>query len=83
MTSANYDMIRRVSGTALGPDLGMIGFLANTIHKRLTIGTAAPRRGHTHMHARMYATDSERSFDRLSGVVHLHHWPREPMRQGQ
>jgi hypothetical protein len=76
MISATDDMTRKVSGTALGPDLGMIGFLANTIHKRLpTIGTAAPRGEHTHTLARTRAIDAERALARLYGVVHLHHWP--------
>jgi hypothetical protein len=47
-------MTRKVSGTALGPDLGMTGFLANTIRKGLpTIATAALRGGRTHTLARM------------------------------
>jgi hypothetical protein len=69
-------MTRKVSGTALGPDLGMIVFPANTIRKRLPmIGIAAFRAGHNQRLARMYATDAERAFDRLSGVVHLPRWP--------
>jgi hypothetical protein len=69
VTSARDDMTRKVSGTALGPDLGTIEFPASSI------GTETPRLGHTRRLARMYATDAERAFDRLSGVVHLPHWP--------
>ena len=75
---------REGSGTALGPGLDMIGFLANMTHKhRRTIEAAAPRWGHTHTLAQTYATDAERAFDRLSGVVHLPHWPLTPMRRKQ
>jgi hypothetical protein len=63
---------RQVSGTALGPDLGRIASLANTIRKRSPmIDIAALPAVHTHRLARICATDAERAFDCLSGVVHL------------
>jgi hypothetical protein len=71
---SRHRLPRELSGTALGPDL--IDFLANTIRKRLSmIDIAAFRAGHIHRLARICATDAERAFDRLSGVVHLPHLP--------
>jgi hypothetical protein len=54
------------SGTALGPGLGMIGFLAHMIR--------TPRLGPAHALAQIYVTDAGRAFD-LAGVVHLPRWP--------
>jgi hypothetical protein len=64
MIAASNMPPREGSGTALGPGLGMIGFLADMIHKHLRIETAAPRWGHTHTLAQIHATDAERAFDR-------------------
>ena len=63
---------RRVPGTALGLDLGRIASLANAIRKRLSmIDISALPADHTRRFARIYATDAERAFDCLSGVVHF------------
>jgi hypothetical protein len=74
MTSARDDMTRKVSGTALGPDLGTIEFPANSI------GTAAPRLGHTRRLARIDLAHVGHAFDWWSGIVPL---PRLPQTRGQ
>ena len=68
--------LQRASDTALGLDLGTIASPANTIRKSQSMtDIALLPAGHTHRLAQMYATDTECSFDCLSGVVHL---PRLP-----
>ena len=59
-----------MSGTALGPDLGTIASPANGMRKLQAANDSLPLiANRNHSFARMQATNTNRSFDVLYGVV--------------